>query len=748
MASIRAVARLGAAAFVAVLSLALPQTVGVCAADSDNGDSAAASAEQPHARPSRPPGRSVSTPAGRSAASATTRPQPAMSRAVTAVLPEPDLSIPEPAAEQTFPELDVSESARSEIAAVQSTHQEPNPDAPAEIPLRGATEPVAPPAPAAAARSAFRAVPDLAAVLSGGMAGHGPTPSTDTPLSWTVLAAAARETFGTPKSVAIPQTPLFTALRLQEIPVIGPLLVTPVVTIIGHIPVVSDLLHPIVGYPLLPDGVAAPRDVQVVSFDDTKINVHFLPAADLPVGRSAPTIFLASALGMPGATNLDGTPFDLILADLGGEIGIATLRQAGYNVVTWDPRGEYFSGGVLQIDSPDFEARDVSAIINWVAEQPEAQLDAPGDPRIGMSGASYGGGIQLVAAATDHRIDAIVPTISWNTLNSSIYKNDAFKTGSASSLAATLIFTLARFNSQILPLVMYGDFTGAMTEEGQDLLARSGPGAVRGYPDLVGQITAPTLLIQGTVDTLVGLKEADLTATTLLAQGVPTKVLWFCGGHGLCIHNVFDLSDGIALNQRTVEWFDRYVKGEPVSTGPGFEWVDQRGQHLSRDVYGPPSGVPLVAARTGDQVLALIPFVGGSGPMFLVLPIGGTIALNAVNLRTPVSSSTVEIVGEPRLTVTYSGTGTGEHVYAQLVDDTTGMVLGNQVTPVPVILDGQQHTVSLPLEPVAQTLRPGETVTLQLFSWSAAHAANASLGALTVQDIRISLPTNGAVAAA
>ncbi len=42
---------------------------------------------------------------------------------------------------------------------------------------------------------------------------------------------------------------------------------------------------------------------------------------------------------------------------------------------------------------------------------------SPGDPRIGMVGASYGGGIQLVAAATDPRIDAIVPTIAWNTLN-------------------------------------------------------------------------------------------------------------------------------------------------------------------------------------------------------------------------------------------------------------------------------------------------------------------------------------------
>ena len=739
------------------LSLAFPHTTGIAAADIVSDDSAAASADQSQTRAGRPAGRSANTSAGRAEAGAATRPAPGRSPFPSVVAAEPDEhddSIPEIPSEPP-PEMPPPEIAIAQPVLPPST-------APVAVPSQPATngEPEAFIAPPPRAPGSIRMATSPAGVRSGALAGHGPTVPVEGPLSWTVLAAASRETFGSAKTIAnqpyshtnavmaIPQTPLFTALRLQEIPVIGPLLITPVVTVISHIPVVSDLLHPIVGYRLLPDGVAAPRDVRVVSFDGTQINAHFMPASGMPVGQSAPTVFLASALGMPGATNLDGTPLDLILADLGGEIGIATLRDAGYNVVTWDPRGEYFSGGVLQIDSPDFEARDVSAIIDWVAEQPEARLDAPGDPQMGMAGASYGGGVQLVTAAIDHRVDAIVPTISWNTLNSSIYKNDAFKTGSASSLAATLVFTLARFNAQILPIVIYGDLTGDMTEEGQDLLASSGPGPARGYPDLVSKITAPTLLIQGTVDTLFGLTEADLTATTLLAQGVPTKVLWFCGGHGLCIHNVFDLSDGIALNERTLQWFDRYVKGEPVSTGPGFEWVDQRGQHLSRDTYGPPSGEPIVASRTAEQTLPLIPYVGGSGPMFLVFPIGGTKALNAVNLQTPVSSATAYIVGEPQLTFTYSGTGTGEHVYAQLVDDTTGLVLGNQVTPVPVTLDGQTHTVTIPLEPVAQTLRPGETVSLQLFSWSAAHAANAALGALTVKDIRISLPTNGGAAAA
>ena len=81
------------------------------------------------------------------------------------------------------------------------------------------------------------------------------------------------------------------------------------------------------------------------------------------------------------------------------------------------------------MDKPGYEGRDVSALISWLARQPEAQLDRPGDPRVGMAGGSYGGGIQLVAAAADHRIDAIVPDIAWHSLLTSLDKNNTPKLG-------------------------------------------------------------------------------------------------------------------------------------------------------------------------------------------------------------------------------------------------------------------------------------------------------------------------------
>ncbi|MCV7178759.1 alpha/beta hydrolase family protein [Mycolicibacterium sphagni] len=569
-----------------------------------------------------------------------------------------------------------------------------------------------------------------------------PVPPTQRTLVAPATQVTAAVESATPTAVvAIPQTPPLAFL--QHIPILGPVLFTPIVAFIHQIPVFGDLLHPLFGYPVQPGSspnAAQPRDVKVVSFDGTEIYVHFMPATGLQNGQQAPTILDGPGLGMPGQTSIDGSFLDGVLTNALGMPSILDLRNAGYNVVTWDPRGEYSSGGTLQIDSPDYEAKDVSAIISWLATQPEVELDgdpANLDPKIGMVGASYGGGIQLVAAATDHRIDAIVPTIAWNSLTTALYKSDSFKSGWGTILAAVLVATLARTNPKIIPATIYGDLTGMLTQADQNLLAASGPG----LPDnLIDQITAPTLLIEGTVDTLFTLQEANANAQALIDNGVDTKVLWFCGGHGVCTNDLFN-TGGTLIEQRTIEWLNRYVKGDQsVSTGPQFEWVDQRGQHLSSTSYDLTPSDPVVATSTKTRTLTMVPFVGAGG-LFGVLPIGSSRAINALNLTTPAVTTTTYVVGAPHLTFTYSGTGSGDHLYAQLVDNSTGQVLGNQVTPISVTLNGTEQTASVDLEMVAQTLKPGQKVTVQLFSSSASYRAVGDLGSLTVTSMELSLPT-------
>jgi ABC-2 type transport system ATP-binding protein len=601
-------------------------------------------------------------------------------------------------------------------------------------------------------------------------AGNAPTAPVEAPLTWTMLAAARRESFATAPSLnktasvvtnsltadaAVPTAaPAVVAIEqtaplafLQQIPIIGPMFVTPIVAFIHQIPLIGDILHPYIGYPVamgLPAGTPPPRDFKIISFDGTPIYVHFFSASG-KAGQAAPTILNGPGLSLPGETNplAEDNPF--LPNDV---IGMAPLLRAGYNVVTWDPRGEWSSGGQLEIDSPDFEARDMSTIISWLAQRPDVSLDAPGDPKVGMVGASYGGGIQLVTAAIDHRVDAIVPTIAWHSLNTSLYKAEAFKSSWGTLLSAALTLTFARANPRILPAAIWGDLTGMVSQADQDLLDSRGP------DELVDDITTPTLLIQGTVDTLFTLAEADENAKVLIANGVPTKVVWFCGGHGACMTSV---NDGAVIEQNTLAWLDRYVKGDlSVPTGPQFEWVDQHGQHFSSNTYPVAQGAPIVASSSGGGVLPLLPFIGGSGPQLGAFGLGpitgllglpsGAPAINALNLKIPAATTTTYIVGAPQLTLTYSGTGVSRHVYAQLVDDTTGLVLGNLVTPVPVTLDGQTHTLTIPLEEVAHTLSPGETVTLQLVASAFPYETITSLGVLNVASMQLSLPTADAAA--
>jgi ABC-2 type transport system ATP-binding protein len=657
-----------------------------------------------------------------------------------------------------------SDTAEETQAAVEDPEPIAGETETADVVVAEAIEPAPPATTPDAGDAATVAIDNVVTALFNPDADTAPTTPVDSPAEWALLAAARRD-FGTERTldtgpamtnsleepaatlaqpvVAIEQTPLLAPL--QQIPVVGPMFVTPVVAFIKQIPFVGDILHPIIGYPLGLTGGTTPRDVKVISFDGTPIYVHFFPAPGLQPGQTAPTILNGPGLSLPGETNptAETNPF---LPDQ--VIGMAPLLRNGYNVVTWDPRGEWSSGGQLEINSPDFEARDVSTIISWLSQQPEACATAGCDPRIGMVGASYGGGIQLVTAAIDPRVDAIVPTIAWNSLNSSLYKAEAFKSSWGTLLSAALTFTFARTNPRILPAAVWGLLSSTVTPADQQLLDERGP------DELVADITAPTLLIQGTVDTLFTLQEAHENALVLIGNGVPTKVLWYCGGHGACISSAHD---GDLIEQRTLEWLARYVKQDlSVSTGPQFEWVDQRGEQYSSNTYPVVQGPPLVASTGVGGMLALIPLLGGSGPQpraFEPGPIQGLLgflsgarAANALNLTTPAAATTTYIVGAPQLTFTYSGTGVARHVYAQLVDDTTGLVLGNLVTPVPVTLDGQTHTVTVPMEMVAHTLRPGETVTLQLVASAVSYQTVWSLGTLNVSNMQVALPTADAAA--
>ena len=477
---------------------------------------------------------------------------------------------------------------------------------------------------------------------------------------------------------------------------------------------------------------ASARDAVVTSFDGTRITTHFFPAEGVAPGQRVPTVLQGPGWSSPGSTAQDAPT-----STGGGTVGIGPLRRAGYNVVTWDPRGFGTSTGVVQIDSPRFEGRDVSALLDFVARQPEALVDRGRDPRVGMTGGSYGGGIQLVAAAIDRRIDAIVPDIAWNSLRTSLYLNATAKTGWSSLLYAAAGLNGGRLDPRIDEANEEASTTGVISPAGVRFFASRGPGS------LVSDIRAPTLIIQGTVDTLFPLREAVANYRLLRAAGTPVKMLWFCGGHGICLTPQGDTS---RIERASLDWLARHLKRDrSVSTGARFEYLDQTGASLTARDYPLPASRPLVATGTGT--LRLVP-EGGSGPAPLtgaavaLAPVVGTRATNAVDvaIRGRLGG---RVVGAPRLSLTYSGSAPRPRarIVAQLVDEATDTVLSNIVTPVPLRLDGRRRTVDLPLEVVTAAAPSTARFTLQLTAQSSQYDVRPRGGSVTFSRIRIALPT-------
>ncbi len=541
-------------------------------------------------------------------------------------------------------------------------------------------------------------------------------------------------------------TPLDAALA--KIPLIGAA-ASPIISALQKTPIVGTVLAPLIGTSVLAtviaDLAAAPGTTplsytyKVASFDGTLISTNFFPAVGLTAGQTAPTVLNGPGLGQPGETD----PYALCrdCANEPEKTAVGALRVAGYNAVTWDPRGEFNSGGQFQLDSPFYEGRDVSALISWAAADTPALLDAQGDPRIGMIGGSLGGGIQLSASGIDPRIEAITPDISWNSLNQSLYPSATFKTAYDSLLLLALVATKARINPQIYVGIATGVLFGRLSPLSQSFLGSNGPTV------LLSKATAPTLLTQGTVDVLFPLNQSMANAASIIGNGTTAKVIWYCGGHGYCAYPVGP-DQAATIRTDTLAWLDQYVarSGNPADAIPNFQWFDQLGNHYVAPVLPTDAGfndrAPVTATNLGGR-LGIVPLLGGSGPGAGPVPVnlgGGSPARNAINVPLTVPADS-QVVGAPTLSFTYHGVGNSRAVFAQIVDDSTQLVLGQNVTPVPVTLDGKTHQVSIDLNDVVYTYggtAPGN-LTLQITS-SAVPYENSSIGTIDISDVIVSLP--------
>lgn len=496
--------------------------------------------------------------------------------------------------------------------------------------------------------------------------------------------------------------------------------------------------------------------------------------------RSAPAIthgFVASFDQTPIAYTLlipDGTssatpaPVVLMTHGWGGrrERAVAgmvkTLIDAGYAVLTWDQRGFGDSGGEAQVDSQQYEVRDVRTLIDFVADPASTGgavlLDAPGDPRVGMVGPSYAGGIQLMTASADQRIDAIAPQIAWNDLP------EALKPGGVLKLAWDLLLYGAGLASAAADGLdsPAGTQTGAYAEEIHRSLvegtttndwsaatfawfdARSpkhylGGADVPGIGHLDG-VHAPALLLQGTNDTLFPINHAIASYDQIRANGVNAKMIFFCGlltttqvAHSLSAATSCAFGNqGATINQAILTWFDRYLRDNlSADTGAAIDYQLQDG------TFSPASALPATTVSgtgSGTLVGAVVPT---SGSQVLATP-----SLDGFRVAVPAPGGST-ILGVPHATVTVTGTGEETYLFFRLLDvDANGSakVIDDQVTARKVVsLSSTPQQIALDLNGVAWRLASGHSLFLEVSSSSNDHASPRSPSVANV-TVSVSVP--------
>ncbi len=525
-----------------------------------------------------------------------------------------------------------------------------------------------------------------------------------------------------------------------------------------------------------------------------------------PVTTEHVTIDVPEGPGSTGQVRLDATvyrpaatpaPAVLVAHGFGGgkdsvSAEATALARRGFVVLAWTARGFGASTGQIGLNSPDYEVADARALVDWLATRPDVISDTPGDPRVGVTGASYGGALALLLAGTDRRVDALAPQITWNDLSQALFPNAASRqpvaagTPAAGAFAPDGVFKrdwagfffgggpagdgpCGRLRPELCAAYHQAATTGSPTPEIVALLRRSSPAAV------AGDITAPTLLIQGEHDTLFGLDQADATARQLTSAGARLKVVWYAGGHD-------GGEPGTAPQERIGAWFDHHLRRIGADPGTGFEYQVQglfgtRRGFAQRTVIAPAypglDGVGAqrreLALRGGPQQVIRPP--GGSPAALSSLP-GLTSALaesagvldrvaldpsgQAATFRTDPLADPLEIAGAPRIRLQVAAVPTGAGappseavLFVKLYDlgpDQRRTLPGGAVAPVrigPLPADGTPVEVTVTLAGVVRPVQAGHQLEVAVATTDRGYALPPQPAAYTVSlagDARLAVP--------
>jgi hypothetical protein len=390
----------------------------------------------------------------------------------------------------------------------------------------------------------------------------------------------------------------------------------------------------------------------------------------------------------------------------------------------------------------------VSALIDWAVDNAPIATDAGGDPIVGFTGGSYAGGIQTATTSIDsaHRRHRARDRLGGPALLAVRGRGDQAGLGRAAVLrrhghrdrvgAVPRLPRLRRVRipqeGGLHPLIHQGfaegAATGTVSDDVLEFFAESSL-AVYGQDN---PVAIPTLVLQGSVDTLFDLTDGYRQFQHVRANGAPAKYVVFCGGHVACPEFYGDAGDRAHMNDLIIAWFDRYLKGDTsVDTGPTVEYRTNDGEWRTASDF-PPADATWVEA-SGEGSLISIP--GGDTPdmeelidMLTGLQDAGGIpglpitvaqpandaelaAGQAFQFEVGVAAGPVELLGIPDVSLTVSGQGTEVILFVKLIHRERNHVINLQEGAIRVPLGDGEVTVDVTMPGIAYTLPMATTST-------------------------------------
>ncbi|HVL81652.1 MAG TPA: alpha/beta fold hydrolase [Actinomycetota bacterium] len=439
-----------------------------------------------------------------------------------------------------------------------------------------------------------------------------------------------------------------------------------------------------------PSASAAPQHVSVKSFDGTEIWISIYKPADATAEEPVPVILQSHGWG--GSRTTSPTAFGAWL-------------EEGFGVVSIDQRGHGQTGGTAHVQNPDYEARDIIAVIDHVATLDWVQLDGPGDPVMGAIGGSYGGGYQMITSLTEvltkgsTRFNALAPQITWYDLPRSLGPSDVPRTLWNTLLYAAGASRLPDYVHRSYALgVATATFPNGEIPETYNLKERFYNNSPAWFVDQEVQLDIPLLVGQGTSDNLFPLNEGWDIFSQALTDDARERSLFigYNGGHALPQALPLGSSSGAdacsgGFDALSRAFFKRAFAGEDTREllRKQVGITTATGQCLWVDTLEPSASVELGTLAAPTAVGAPISYEIASGPMTIA---GVPVLLAKVTSAAPEARAFFALsVGTSPANAT---------------------VLQNNVMPMRLRLPKLSEAFSLELAGVAATLTEGQKLYL------------------------------------